>query len=78
MESARNLLAQELGQILLRNVESLEAEVLASSVNSKATEILEQIVAILDNDTLEDFDCIEEIVTLLLEKGISTYRHDFG
>jgi len=47
-------------------------------MNTEATDILEQILAVLDNDDLDDFDCLEEIVTLLANKDIYTTRHDFG
>ncbi len=76
--SGKELLAQQLGQLLLENAGNVSTEELASNVSREAAEILEQIVVILDDDGLEDFECIEEIVALLTEKGISTTRHDFG
>ena len=44
--------------------------------------ILQDIIAIIKNDALDDVDCfarIEEIVSLLEKNGIDTgNRHDFG
>jgi len=47
-------------------------------MDTEAADILKQIIAILDNDDLDDFYCIEEIVKLLAGKDIYTNRHDFG
>ena len=41
--------------------------------------IVFEIIKILDNEALEDFECIEHIVFLLEQQGLSGGgRHDFG
>jgi len=46
--------------------------------NKKAISALNEIKTILSNDTLSDFDAIEEIVCIFEEYGIDTGgRHDF-
>ena len=42
-------------------------------------EMLRQIQKILENDALDDFDCVEEILQLYQDAGQNVrYRHDFG
>jgi len=72
------LLEQQLGRTFLESTGSIKMEGIAANVNGEAADILEQIVTILDDEALEDFECIEGIVMLLNERGISTTRHDFG
>lgn len=44
----------------------------------KAVEVINGIKKVLSNDTLSDFDAIEEIVCIFEEYGIDTGgRHDF-
>lgn len=43
-----------------------------------AADILERIALILDDESLDVFDCMEEIVELLSKNGIYTPRHNFG
>lgn len=50
-------------------------------IDSKALQILEEIRAILDDDTIDDPDCLERIdriVSLYHKNDISTSRHDWG
>lgn len=74
----RELLARRLGDVLLEHLEGLEPERLSMEINSEAADILADIRGILDNTALDDFGCMEEIVSLLNRKGIVTSRHDFG
>ncbi len=74
----RELLERRLGHVLLEHLEPCEMNELVPSTDNEAVDILEQIRDILDRETLDDFACVEEIVALLLTKGISTSRHDFG
>lgn len=42
-------------------------------------ELIEKIKAVLENDNLSDFECVEEIVCLFEDAGLNVdYRHDFG
>ncbi len=63
---------------LEKNGGSFEAGNPAPIIRREAADILEQIITILNDDSLDDFYCIEEIVELLSENGIYTPRHDFG
>ena len=48
-------------------------------VDTKATQILQEIQSILVNENLSDFDAIEEIVCIFEKHKIPTGgRHDFG
>ena len=50
-------------------------------INSKAVKILEEIRAILDDDTLDDPECferIDRIVSGINKSDIGTSRHDWG
>lgn len=47
--------------------------------NEKCFELLAKIKAVIENDSLSDFECIEEVVCLFEEHSIAIeYRHDFG
>ena len=47
--------------------------------NEKCFELLNKIKAVIENDSLSDFECIEETVCLFEEYGIGIEsRHDFG
>lgn len=47
--------------------------------NEKCFELLDKIKAVIKNDSLSDFECIEEILCLFEEYGIGIEnRHDFG
>lgn len=40
--------------------------------------LIDKIKAVLENDNLSDFECIEEIVCLFEDEGLAIdYRHDF-
>ena len=79
---AESLYAQILGQELLKHLKNEESNVLQHirEIDSKAVQILEKIRAILDDDTLDDPDCLEridQIVSLYHKNDISTNRHDW-
>lgn len=46
-------------------------------IDNKYFNLIKQIVKILDNDKLDDFERVDRIVTLLLGNNISTTCHDF-
>lgn len=82
MPIEESLYAQVLGKELLCHLENEESKVLQriSEIDSKAVEILEEIRAILNDDTLDDPDCLEridQIVSLYHKNDISTNRHDW-
>ncbi len=76
-EILAHYLASENAQILFPQLK-LDALQIAESECFRA---LEKIRAILDDQTLDDDTCfeqIEQIVCALEESGILTTRHDFG
>lgn len=53
-------------------------EELQKACNTKSTTLLTAIVGFLRNSELDDFMCVDYIVSLLNENGIGTgERHDF-
>jgi len=74
-------------EILSGIIEKEEIQVVFPNLKFNAAEIVEmesykalrQIKAIIDNDGLSDFDCIEKIVCVFEEIGSDGgRRHDFG
>lgn len=54
---------------------------LTQRVECEASRLLEKIMHILDDETLDDPACfqkIEAIVSVFHDHGLYTYRHDFG
>lgn len=78
MDFYRNLLCRALGEKayeLLGLAEMDCTEILAL----KSMQALEEIRAVISNDSLSDFDCIEEIVCIFEHIGSDGgNRHDFG
>ena len=80
---AESLYAQILGRELLNHLKDEESNVLQriKELDSKAVQILEEIRAILDDDTIDDPECFERIdrlVSLYNRNDIGTVRHDWG
>ena len=78
---AESLYAQILGRELLNHLKDEESNVLQriKELDSKAVQILEEIRAILDDDTIDDPECFERIdrlVSLYNRNDIGTVRHD--
>lgn len=78
MEIERELWEKALGRAALNAIEDLSPDLLKLEVEEDAVQILEEIRNILDDYKLDDFECIEYIVSVLERWGISTIRHDFG
>lgn len=72
---ARTLLEGALGHILLEAVANADVslEKLAATV---AVKLLNEIIDILDDVSLNDEQCVEQIVVALYEYGLRTVRHD--
>ena len=59
--------------------ENLKTENVNDIIENTSYKTIERIRKVLDNDELEDFECIERIVKLLEEIGYDGgSRHDFG
>lgn len=46
-------------------------------IDDKYFNIVKQIIKILDNEKLDDFERVDRIVSLLLKNNLSTTCHDF-
>lgn len=73
-----DMLALVLGGVLIMCEKTIDWDALVERVRSNTEKCLMDIVTVLDRQDLSDFECVEEIVLLLEEAGISTSRHDFG
>ena len=56
---------------------NLEFEGAIELVEMQSLKSLQKIKAIIDNDSLSDFQCIEEIILVFEEAGASSNRHDW-
>ncbi len=74
-----SLWAKSMGREILKFVKSRGVNV-DQSIHDEAVALLEQIKAILDDDSLADPECfhrIDAIVDAFQNAGISTARHDW-
>lgn len=79
-EIPKALYDKTLEQLIMTYVSTLSVEELAPRLNTEAMDLLSEIKAILDDDTVEDPECflrIDEIVSAFWAKGIYTPRHDW-
>lgn len=79
-EIPKALYDKTLERLVMTYVSTLSAEEVASKLNTEAMDLLSDVLAILDDDTLEDPECfrrIDEIVSAFWAKGIYTPRHDW-
>lgn len=79
-EIFRALYENTVQQLVTTYVSTLSAEELASSLNAGAIDLISQIKAILDDDTLEDPECfrrIDAMVDAFGARGLYTPRHDW-
>ena len=79
MDISKEALESALGEIALLAVEEQKNLNLAVRLaKDKSVRTLQKIQDILDNEDLNDEECVEEIVSVLHHAGFSTFRHDFG
>ena len=50
----------------------------ADAVEMASFKALYKIKSAIENDSLTDFECMEEIVSVFEELGSASIRHDFG
>ena len=75
-ELSRAMLTRALGEYLLTYLEEnpfCEKDV----VERECAWVLHQIVKTLNDETLDDFSCVDQIVSIVHAAGLSTSRHDF-
>lgn len=76
---SEELAAKAIGRFVMKTVNAFYGkDALEVPVKSKAEEALQEIKNAMNNQELNDFYCIDEIVEILERYGIDTYRHDFG
>lgn len=75
-ELSRAILARGLGEYILTYLEEkpYRAENL---VEQECARVLRQIIDALDDESLDDFCCVDKIVDVIHTAGLSTSRHDF-
>lgn len=79
MSVEQDLFVRELGQVALDALQGVyRSKVVDRLVESDAVRVLQAVQDILDDGDLSDFDCVEKLVCLFEDNGISTSRHDFG
>lgn len=72
------LYARSIGGEILRFVKDYDPRILAQRVNSNAVALLEQILAALNDPTLDDPECVRRIQALVdafHAAGVHTARH---
>ncbi len=79
MSVSQELVEQELGRMLVKLLDKPEIfTTIQSAAEHKAVQTLQRIQDILNDSTLNDFWCVEEIVTVMEDYGLTSQRHDFG
>lgn len=79
LEVEREMTEKEIGRTMLALFEGLHGrEFFSPIVENEAVRTLQLIQDLLNDEEKSDFECVEEIVNILWEAGISTSRHDFG
>ncbi len=77
MDIKLELISEDIAELVCRKIDCLNIDVNLIA-QSKAIEILNNIQQILKNDTLSDFEMIEEIVTIFENHNLSCGNcHDF-
>lgn len=78
-EVEKELVARELGQLALGILEGIYgSHILEPIAENEAVRILQHIQILLNDEGLDDFQCVEEIIATFESSGLSTSRHDFG
>ena len=75
-EFSRAILAKELGEYLLTCLEKKPQQE-ENIVERECACLIQQIISAMDDETLDDFYCLDRIVNLIHAAGLSTSRHDF-
>lgn len=79
MSANQAMLERELGHFILTLMKNVDIMGLAApAAERRALAALQAIQAVLDDPGHSDFECVEEIVSILAQTGIPTDRHDFG
>ena len=75
MELINDMLYEELKVIIPAVIKNIDYDKI---INLKSMQALQKIKAIIENDSLNDFECIESIIRIFEEMGSTCgNRHDF-
>lgn len=79
MSVSQELVEQELGRMMVKLLDRPEIFTeIRSAAEHTAVRVLQRIQDVLNNADLSDFQCVEEIVSVMEDFGLSAQRHDFG
>lgn len=79
MTAIQAIMERELGHAALELLgEQTAAALLVPAAEQRALELVQAIQTVLNNSDHSDFECVEEIVSILEKAGITISRHDFG
>ena len=76
-DMARGTLERHIGKAVLECLDRLKPDTLRAEVDSDATNTLQRICQAVNDETMNDFDCVDAIVTILSDAGFQVSRHDF-
>ena len=75
-EMSRNLFAKGLGDYILNYLET-SPYIADNLIESECARIVREILDVLDDESLDDFLCVDKIVDIISAAGLHTLRHDF-
>ena len=76
-ELLKELLSKELGKIVLQMIDAAQIDYAAIAADASYQALL-KIKAVISDDSLSDFDCVEQIVNIFEDAGSDGgSRHDF-
>lgn len=76
--ASEDLIAMAIGRTAMM---SLNYDRMIEAVDSVAMDLVEEILELLNDHMLDDWECfheIDSIVSAFRQRGIDVYRHDFG
>ncbi len=76
-DMVRGTLERHIGKAVLECLDRLEPGALRTEVDSDAANTLQRICQAVNDETINDFDCVDAIVTILSDAGFQARRHDF-
>ena len=75
-EISRAILARELGEDILTYLKEKPYQE-ECVIERECARLIQRIISAMDDETLDDFSCLDKIVDLIRTAGLSTSRHDF-
>ncbi len=79
MSAIQAMIERELGRLVLELLkERGAADLVVLAAEQRALGVIQSIQAVLEDPDCSDFECVEEIISILEHAGIPASRHDFG